>query len=59
MTYKFTVPNWGQDIIIRAAGLNLTAPAVTLEDDRDLIVMDLKTRIEYNINKKDGRVTVH
>jgi hypothetical protein len=59
MTYKFTVPNWGQDAIIRAAKLDLVAPAVTLDDDSDLIVMDLKTRKEYNINKKDGQVTVH
>ena len=59
MTYKFTVPNWGQDAIIRAAGLNLTAPAVTLEDDSNLIVMELTTRARYNINKKDGHVTVH
>ena len=56
MAANFAVPDWSQDVLIRAAGLALAAPAVTLDNDHLLCVMDLKTRISYSIRKNDGQV---
>lgn len=55
---KFTVPNWGQNALIEQAGLQLVAPAVRVDNDQVLWLIDLKDRVEYSINKKTGKVTV-
>lgn len=56
MAGNFAVPDWAQDTLIRAAGLVLAAPAITLDNDHLLSVIDLKTRISYVIGKSDGHV---
>ena len=56
MAGNFTVPDWAQDALIRAAGLVLAEPVINLDNDHLLTVMDLKTRIYYLIDKRDGHV---
>ena len=55
----FAVPNWAQKVLTEQAGLQLVAPAVRLDNDIMLCLMDLKTRREYIIEKKTGKVSVH
>lgn len=56
MAADFAVPNWAQATLIRAAGLELGVPAITLDNDRLLNVKDLKTQVYYTIGKSDGHV---
>ena len=58
MAGNFLVPNWGQTALIIQAGLHLDAPVVRLENDTLLCIMDLKSRWEYIIDKKTGKVKV-
>lgn len=58
MAGDFSVPNWSQDALAKAAGLNMAVPAVKVDNDHLLVFMDLKTRVEYLLDKKDGGVTV-
>ena len=58
MASNFTEPNWSQVALAKAAGLDMTAPAVKVDNDHLLVFMDLKTRVEYLLDKKDGGVTV-
>ena len=58
MAANLAVPNWAQIAISIQAGLNLTAPAVRLDNDQLLCLMDLKDRREYIIDKNTGKVTV-
>lgn len=55
----FAVPNWAQNALTQQAGLQLVAPAVRLDNDIMLCLMDLKDRREYTICKKTGKVTEH
>lgn len=53
---KFSSPNWSQRLIADAVGLQGLKIAVILDEDNKLAVMDLASRNEYIISKKDGSV---
>ena len=52
----FAVPNWAQEVLAKAAGLQLAAPAIVIDNDTCVTFMDLATRDRFIVNKKDGRV---
>lgn len=56
---KFTVPNWAQALIAKAASIEASSLAVRLDNDSFVCFMDLKTRKEYIVSKSDGAVTEH
>ena len=58
MAGDYTVPNWSQAALANAAGLDMAAPVVTVDNDHLLVFMDLKSRVRHIVDKKDGGVTV-
>lgn len=52
----FAVPNWAQEVLAKAAGLQLAVPAIVVDNDVSVTFMDLVTRDRFIVNKKDGRV---
>ena len=52
----FAVPNWAQEVLARAAGLQMAVPAIVIDNDVCVTFMDLVTRDRFIVNKKDGRV---
>ena len=57
-TTKFTVPNWGQELIARAVNLEPDGIVVRMEDDRLICFLEHKTQKEYIVNKSTGDVVV-
>lgn len=57
-TVKFTVPNWCQELIAKAVGLDPEGTVVRQEDDSSIVLLEHKTRKEYIINKITGAVIV-
>lgn len=55
-TKKYTVPDWGQATIARAAGLDPKKLAVEHEDDRKIIFLQYLPRKTIRVSKKDGSV---
>lgn len=55
---RAAVPNWAQTQLAAAAGLTMQVPAVMLDNDSQIVFMDLVTRDNFVVRKKDGRVTV-
>lgn len=58
MAGDYTVPNWSQAALAKAAGLNMVTPVVVVDNDRLLCFLDLKNRVYHIVRKNDGNVTV-
>lgn len=54
----FSVPNWAQQQLAAAAGISLHVPAVVVDNEVAIVLMDLVTRDTFVVQKKDGHVTV-
>ena len=52
----FPVPNWAQEVLAKAAGLQMAVPVIVIDNDACVTFMDLVTRDRFIVNKKDGRV---
>lgn len=52
----FPMPNWSQDVLAKAAGLQMAAPAIVIDNDLYITFMDLATRDRFIVSKKDGQV---
>lgn len=52
----FPVPNWAQEVLAQAAGLQMAVPVIVIDNDVSVTFMDLVTRDRFIVNKKDGRV---
>lgn len=53
---KFTVPNWSQEQLAKAKGLDPCGVVVMNESDHLISFLEHKTRNEYLIDKRDGSV---
>lgn len=51
---SFTVPNWAQALIAKAAGLDPDKVAVRHENDRHIVFLQHMPRREILVNKVDG-----
>jgi len=57
-TVKFQVPNWAQAAMAEKIGLDPEGLAVRMEDDTAICYLEHKTRKEYLLDKKTGKVIV-
>ena len=55
-TVKYSVPNWCQQLIVKAVGLDPRGVAVKLDGEDFVVILEHKTRKEYLINKSTGNV---
>ena len=55
---RFTAPNWAQQLIADAIGLQGRSIAVRMEDDTRIIILDHKDHKEHIVEKRDGRVMI-
>ena len=55
-TAKYTVPNWAQEIIARAVGLDPSNVAVGHENDRYITFLQYMPHKEFLVCKQDGVV---
>ena len=50
------VPNWAQDLLAKAVGLDMRCPAIRTEDSTSIVFIDLYDRSEYILKKSNGKV---
>ena len=55
---KFTAPNWAQQRLADAIGLQGRSISIRMEDDARIVILDHKTHKEHVVQKKDGSVSV-
>ena len=55
-TVRFSVPNWGQTVIAKAARLDPDGVVVRAEDESRIVFLENKSRKEYIVNKITGTV---
>lgn len=55
-TVRFSVPNWGQTAIAKAARLDPDGVVVRAEDESRIVFLENKSRKEYIVNKITGSV---
>lgn len=55
-TVKFTVPNWGQAQLAKAANLDPDKVVVRSEDDNSICFLQHMPRKEFIVNKVTGHV---
>ncbi len=55
-TVKFTVPNWGQAVIARAAKLDPNKVVVRSENERNICFLQHMPRKEFFVDKITGDV---
>ena len=57
---RITVPNWNQELIAKAVGLEPKSVSVRVDDDQTICFIDHKSRPrrELIVNKATGEVTV-
>lgn len=55
---RFTVPNWGQELIARAVNLDPDGLSVQYENEDLICFLEHKTRKTYQVNKTTGGVIV-
>lgn len=57
-TVKYTVPNWYQSLIARAAGLDPNGVSVGHEDDTRIKFLQYQPRAEIVVEKTTGEVRI-
>ena len=55
---KYTVPNWSQEQLAQAKGLNPKGLVVINESDGSISFLEHKTQNRYLVDKRDGSVIV-
>ena len=58
MSKKFSVPNWGQSALAKAAGLDPKNVAVEHEDERVIAFVQFVPHCSVLVGKTDGTMTV-
>lgn len=56
---KYTVPNWYQSLIARAAGLEPNGVSVGHEDDTSITFLQYMPHAEIVVDKVTGKVRQH
>lgn len=51
---SYTVPNWAQALIARAAGLDPEKVMVRTDNDRHIVFLQHMPRVEIMVNKVSG-----